>query len=165
MESKWGNIKHDVSKFIGVYVQDQKVRRSGKSMADTLRLVHKLFKQKTNKGMDFTYEYYWILLYDHPKWTYRWTQVKPPTPKRMVPYLEGESNCIDLAASIEKGGGTGSEARGTTEIVRVFKGRLRGHQSHKRRSKASKGERGHNSCTSYSDQNNGNNSNVQGNPD
>ena len=37
LETKWGNVKHDVSKWIGVYSQMLKLTRSGSSVADNLK--------------------------------------------------------------------------------------------------------------------------------
>jgi hypothetical protein len=36
LETKWSNIKHDVSKFVGVHSQVENLRRSGVSKSDIL---------------------------------------------------------------------------------------------------------------------------------
>jgi hypothetical protein len=61
------------------------LNRSGTSASDTLKRAHELYKQKNEKGSDFSFEHCWVLLRDHPKWSEGWTQVKPPTPKRKAP--------------------------------------------------------------------------------
>lgn len=62
LETKWGSVKHDVSKWIGVYAQVQKVARSGSSVADNLKHAHNLYRQKVAKGGDFAYEHCWIIV-------------------------------------------------------------------------------------------------------
>ena len=57
LETKWGIIKHDVSKFIGVYSQVMWLNRSGTSASDTLRRAHEFYKQKNEKGSDFAFEH------------------------------------------------------------------------------------------------------------
>ena len=108
LETKWGTIKHDVSKFIGVYSQVMRLNRSGTSAADTLRRAHDLYKHKNEKGLDFAFEHCWVLLKDNPKWAEGWTQVKVVTPKRKAPSSEEESGCVDLS-EMERGVGVGSE--------------------------------------------------------
>ncbi|KAG0596302.1 hypothetical protein M758_UG241400 [Ceratodon purpureus] len=87
LETKWGTIKHNISKFIGVYSQVVRLNRSGSSAADTLRRAHELYRTKNCKGLDFQFEHCWLLLKDHRKWAEGWTQVKPPTPKRKAPAI------------------------------------------------------------------------------
>jgi hypothetical protein len=53
LETKWGNVKHDVSKWIGVYSQVLKLARSGSSVADNLKRAHDLYRQKDAKGCNF----------------------------------------------------------------------------------------------------------------
>ena len=107
-----------------------RLNRSGTSAINTLRRAHDLYKQKNEKGSDFAFEHYWVLLKDHPKWAEGWTQVKVVMSKRKVHCSDQESDCIDLI-EIERGGGVGLEEGGessqggssTAEAARIFKGR------------------------------------------
>jgi hypothetical protein len=56
LECKWSCIKHDVSKFIGIFVQVQKVNKSGSNASDTLKRAHELYRIKHAKGFDFGFE-------------------------------------------------------------------------------------------------------------
>jgi hypothetical protein len=132
LETKWGIIKHDVSKFIGVYSQVMRLNRSGTSASDTLKRAHELYKQKNEKGSDFSFEHCWVLLRDHPKWSEGWTQVKIVTPKRKAPCAseEEDSDIFDLgemersvATASEEGGGSAEGGGLHAEASRVFKGR------------------------------------------
>jgi hypothetical protein len=130
LETKWGTIKHDVSKFIGVYSQVMRLNRSGTSTTDTSRRAHDLYKQKNEKGSDIAFEHCWVLLRDHLKWAEGWTQVKVVTPKRKVPCREEDSDCIDLT-KMERGVGVGLEGGGgsakggsiVAEAAQIFKWR------------------------------------------
>ena len=82
LETKWGNVKHDVSKWFGVYSQVMKLAKSGSSVADNLKRAHDLYRQKYAKGYDFMYEYCWLLVRNYPIWALGWAQEKPPTPTR-----------------------------------------------------------------------------------
>lgn len=99
LETKWGHIKHDVSKFIGIYSQVVKLNKSGTSAADTLRKAHDLYKSKHVKGCNFYFEHCWNLLKEHPKWADGWSQVKPPTAKRKALSTDQDSDCVEVGAS------------------------------------------------------------------
>ena len=145
LETKWGTIKHDVSKFIGVYSQVMWLNRSGTSTINTLRRAHDLYKQKNEKGSDFAFEHCWVLLRDHPKWAEGWTQVKVVTPKRKVPCSEEESDCIDLTemergvwVDLEGGGGSAEGGSIAAEATRIFKGRPGGAKLAKKKQRQGK---------------------------
>ena len=93
LETKWSNVKHDVSKWIGVHSQVMKLARSGSSVADNLKRAHDLYRQKDAKGCDFVYEHCWLLVRDNPRWALGWAQEKPPTPTR----LRGEGSEQELS--------------------------------------------------------------------
>ena len=87
-------------------------------------------KQKNEKGSDFAFEHYWVLLRDHPKWSEGWTHVKVVTPKRKAPCSEEDSDCFDLsemergvATASEEGGGSAEGGSVRAEGSRIFKGR------------------------------------------
>ena len=140
LETKWGNVKHDMSKFIGIYAQVQKVCRSGTSATDTLKRAHELNRLMTPRGADFSYEHVWVLVKEHPKWADGWSQVKPPIPKRKARgESEQESDCIDVAGMARQGSGVGSgsgvglemEDGVNAEGTRVFNGRPGGTKAAK----------------------------------
>jgi hypothetical protein len=58
LETKWSNIKHDVSKFVGVHSQVENLRRSGVSKSDILTKALELYKLKHPKGHAFTFLHY-----------------------------------------------------------------------------------------------------------
>jgi hypothetical protein len=53
LETKWGVIKHDVAKFIGVYNQILGLRESGASLDDVLQNALELYKVKHPKQHSF----------------------------------------------------------------------------------------------------------------
>jgi hypothetical protein len=60
-------IKHDVSRFVGIYAQVVKLNKSGSSLADTLKKANDLYKVEHAKGCDFIFHHCWIIFKDHPK--------------------------------------------------------------------------------------------------
>ncbi|KAG0572950.1 hypothetical protein KC19_VG137000 [Ceratodon purpureus] len=128
LETKWGTIKHDVSKFIGVYSQVVRLNRSGSSVGDTMRRAHELYRTKNNKGLDFQFEHCWLLLKDHPKWAEGWIHVKPPTPKRKAPPTTEDQDCskfvdMEQGAGVVSQGGGGSVEGTTAVAARMYQGR------------------------------------------
>ena len=126
LEMKWGNVKHVVSKWIGVYIQVLKLARSGLSVADNLKRAHNLYRQKDAKGCDFVYEQCWLLVRDNPRWALGLAQEKPPTPTRsqregsdqeLPEPADGSVSRPHSAAS--SGSGLDSEVQNCT---RIFKG-------------------------------------------
>jgi hypothetical protein len=65
LESKWGAIKHNVSKFTEIHSQD--LRCSGASTSDILQEALELYKVKHPKGHSFSYLHCWYLLRDVPR--------------------------------------------------------------------------------------------------
>ena len=127
LKTKWGNVKHDVSKWIGVHSQVMKLVRSGSSVADNLKRAHDLYRQKDAKGCDFVYEHCWMLMRDNPRWTLGWAYENPPTPTR----LWGEGSEQELpepgdeimsrpSSAVGSGSGPDSEV---ADYTRTFKGR------------------------------------------
>jgi hypothetical protein len=72
LETKWGHVKHDVNKWIGVHSQVMKLARSGSSIADNLKRAHDLYRQKDAKGCEFVYEHCWLVVRDNPRWAFGW---------------------------------------------------------------------------------------------
>ena len=101
LETKWGLIKHNVSKFCGIYSQIQRLHKSGSSDADTLRDAKELYRQKNRKNSDFLFEHCWLLLKDCPRWADGWTQ-SPMGKKRPANECEG-NNTQDVDAEISEG--------------------------------------------------------------
>ena len=96
LECKWFCIKHDVSKFIGIFAQVLKLNKSGSNASDTSKRAHELYRIKHAKGFDFGFEHCWILLKDHSKWADGWTQLKPPTPKKKVVSCDLEFDYVEV---------------------------------------------------------------------
>jgi hypothetical protein len=116
LESKWGLIKHDVSRFVGIYAQVLKLNKSGSSLADTLNRANELYKVKHAKGCDFTFHHCWVILKDHPKWAEGWTQVKPPTGKRKAANSDLQSNCVGLEGGNVLAGAASMEDQGNFNV-------------------------------------------------
>ena len=74
LETKWGLIKHNVSKFCRIYNQIQRMHKNDNNAADTLKDAKKLYRQQNAKNTDFVFEHCWLLLKDCPRWADGWTQ-------------------------------------------------------------------------------------------
>ena len=68
LETKWGVIKHDVSKFCGVYKSILLLRESGTSGEDVLDRALDLYKVRHPKQQPFVFVHCWRLLKDVPRW-------------------------------------------------------------------------------------------------
>ena len=101
LETKWGLIKHNVSKFCGIYSQIERLHKSGSNAADTMRDAKELYRQKSAKNTDFLFEHCWLLLKDCPRWADGWTQPSVAK-KRMANDCEG-SNSQDVDVGISEG--------------------------------------------------------------
>ena len=82
LESKWGLIKHDLGKFIGVFQQVQSLHPSGRSAADLLQMSRDLWRTKSAKNTDFMFEHCWLLVKDFPRWADGWSAGKSITPQK-----------------------------------------------------------------------------------
>ena len=69
LETKWGHIKHDVTKFCGAYSQVLECRESETSLNDVLERALEFYKDRHPKGQSFVYLHYWGLLKDVPCWS------------------------------------------------------------------------------------------------
>ena len=68
LETKWGVIKHDVSKFYGVYKSILLLRESSTSAEDVLDRALDLYKVRHPKQQPFVFVHCWRLLKDVPQW-------------------------------------------------------------------------------------------------
>jgi hypothetical protein len=68
LETKWGAIKHDIAKFIGVHSQVLGCRQSGTSSDDLLQNALELYKVKHPKQQSFIFLHCWLVLKDVPRW-------------------------------------------------------------------------------------------------
>ena len=101
LETKWGLIKHNVSKFCGIYNQIERLHKSGSNAADTMRDAKELYRQKSAKNTDFLFEHCWLLLKDCPRWADGWTQ-QSVGKKRVSNECEG-SNTHDVDVGCSEG--------------------------------------------------------------
>jgi hypothetical protein len=67
LEWKWGTIKHDVARFVGVYKQVFDTKESGTTLDDVLRDALELYKVRDPKQHSFVYLHCWIILRDIPR--------------------------------------------------------------------------------------------------
>jgi hypothetical protein len=103
LETKWGQIKHDGAKFIGVHQQCVNANRSGTSAADVLKNAEELYRLKHPKNSDFTFQHVWLMVKDVPRWSEGWVHDKQPTPpaKRKEPSTDsGESDCCIMEPGV-----------------------------------------------------------------
>ena len=68
LEMKWGQIKHDVSKFCGAYKSILDCRESGTSLDDVLERALEYYKDRHPKQIPFTYLHCWAVLKEVPRW-------------------------------------------------------------------------------------------------
>jgi hypothetical protein len=68
LESKWGTVKHDVARFVGVYKQVFDTKESGTTLDDVLWDALELYKVRDPKQHSFVYLHCWIILRDIPCW-------------------------------------------------------------------------------------------------
>ena len=68
LESKWGCIKHDVSKFIGVYQQVKDADISGTLEEDLRIRALDLYVHKHPNKKKFIYLECWLILKECPRW-------------------------------------------------------------------------------------------------
>ena len=61
-----GVIKHDVAKFLGVYLHVLKLQESGTSLEDVLQRALELYRVKHPKQQGFLYIHCWTILKDVP---------------------------------------------------------------------------------------------------
>ncbi len=69
LETKWGIIKHNVSKFVGVYGSVISLNELGSSIEDTLHKALELYKHKYPKNLGFCFIHCWLLLKDVSRWS------------------------------------------------------------------------------------------------
>ena len=125
LETKWGLIKHNVSKFHGVYQQVLRTKTSGTSLADVLKKAHELYQIKSSKGAEFTFEHCWESVRDVPRWADGWSQPKPPTPKRKEPCESSDRE------SHREDAGTVTEGAPDMDQAMHFRGRPGGSKAAK----------------------------------
>ena len=68
LETKWGNIKHDVGKFCGAYKQVFDCRESGASLDDVVEKTLQFYQDRHPKQQPFAYLHCWHLLKDMTRW-------------------------------------------------------------------------------------------------
>jgi hypothetical protein len=108
LESKWGLIKHDIAKFIGVLKQVASLKRSGTSKEDLLIMAKELYRTKSPKNVVFQFEHCWLLVKDYPRWAEGWSLSSTPS-KRKTTSSEHESNEIGVESESVVEGTTNSE--------------------------------------------------------
>ena len=91
LESKWGIIKHDVGKFIGMHRQVVSLNKSGTSIADILRMWKELYQVKSTKNTEFAFKHCWLLVKDFPRWTEAWVTKEVTPMKRKSSSSDHES--------------------------------------------------------------------------
>jgi hypothetical protein len=115
LETKWGIIKHDVAKFVGVHNQVLNTKESGVSLDDLLERALQLYKVKHAKQHSFVFLHCWLILKDVPRWAETREECRlrqqikvpaAPMPKRKTP----PSVAIIIDSDGEVGGQAGSDA-------------------------------------------------------
>jgi hypothetical protein len=110
LETKWGHIKHDVAKFIGMHQQCVSLNKSGSNAADVLKHMEELYWIKNPKNSEFTFQHIWFMVKDMPWWDEGWMHEKatrtPPSKRKGLSSNYRESDCI-LVDAIEESDGLG----------------------------------------------------------
>lgn len=99
LEFKWGLIKHDVGKRIGVYQQVKNLNKTGTNEADTLRKIHKLYRVNSKNNLAFLFEHVWTLVKEDPRWGNGWSAVKVRTSKRKA--VSSDQQCNPQCGLVE----------------------------------------------------------------
>jgi hypothetical protein len=68
IETKFGVIKHDVSKFYGAHGFCVNNKESGQSLDDVLQAALDLYKVQHPKHQSFVFLHCWLILKEHPRW-------------------------------------------------------------------------------------------------
>jgi hypothetical protein len=66
-ETKWGDLKASIAKFVGCYEQIKALDESGRTDDDIIIDALQLFEQKV--GRPFAHKHCWLLLRDHPRFS------------------------------------------------------------------------------------------------
>ena len=116
LESKWGLIKYDVSKFIGVLLQCSNLNISGAGGAHVVHKALELYRLKSAKNSEFVYMHVWELVKNVPRWNSGCTPEKTPSPTMKRKHVTSDSDCtfMEPGSSTEGGGplaSTGSRVR------------------------------------------------------
>jgi hypothetical protein len=89
LETKWAIIKHNVSKFVGVYGSVISLNELGSFIEDTLHKALELYKLKHSKNLELCFIHCWLLLKDVPRWSYLLEDFKKTLAmKRPCPYVQ-----------------------------------------------------------------------------
>jgi hypothetical protein len=116
LETKWGIIKHDVAKFVGVHNQVLSMKESGVSLEDLLERALQLYKLKHPKQHSFVFLHCWLILKDVPRWAETREECRirqqvraAPMPKRKMPPA--------AAIIIDSDGEGGAEVGGDGDLL------------------------------------------------
>jgi hypothetical protein len=82
LETKWGQIKHDVGDFVACHGQVCRTRKSGSSPTDILCMAKELYRSKHPKQLEFSFEHCWVLVREFPRWSEGWFPMKPAIPTK-----------------------------------------------------------------------------------
>ena len=83
--SKWSVIKHDVLKFMEYYQQIKRLNKSRVGRVHIICIAKELYRTKITKNGEFTYEHYWSIVENYPRWT------DDVTPTRQLTLLKRKS--------------------------------------------------------------------------
>jgi len=84
LKSKWGQIKHDIAKFISVHLAIKRLKPTCTSLGEIILLAKELYSSKHLKNLDFTFEHCWVLVRDFPHWVDGWVTNQTGSLKRKV---------------------------------------------------------------------------------
>jgi hypothetical protein len=108
LDSKWGQIKHDVGEFIGCHKQVTKNKPTGTSTEDIIRLAKEMYQVKSAKGSEFTFFHCWVLVKDFPRWADGWGTMKQCTPskRRASTSIHDSHEGVSEETSVVEGNGS-----------------------------------------------------------
>ena len=132
LETKWGDLKVSIAKFVGCYEQIKALDESGRTEDDIILDALKLFEQKV--GRPFAHKHCWLLLRDHPRFAaiFRVSGLKRKSPSQSpdLPVDRREANSpqpregIDANVNLQRPQG-GKAAKGEHKEMREKEAALR----------------------------------------
>jgi len=124
LESRWGLLKHDVSKFIWVLQQCVNFNISGANAGDVLQKALELYHVKSAKNTEFGYLHVWEFLKDVPCWNLGNIQDKSSTPvmKRKEVSLDSDFSFLQPSNTADgKGSSPATSSRSRPQGSNFFK--------------------------------------------
>ena len=105
LETKWRQIKHDISEFVGAVSQVRRLHKSGISEADVIQCAHKIYKNKNPKNLEFGFEHCWCLVRGFLCWAEGWGSIQKSSSTPLCPVSSGRvaQDTLPQSSSVAEG--------------------------------------------------------------